>query len=236
MSGQTISDNAEWVRQRVGDQTIDPVAREEFQLVGYVTGQDTLFPHVKQLLAGESLIAEEGESGIDVRCRRYYRYLHTEPKQYDEPALRQRLDQVIVKTMRRLIDYAAGRQIVVPLSGGYDSRLIVTQLKRLGYDNILAFTYGVAGNKESRYSKQVADALGLKWHFVEYSSELWRGTWEAAEGRRYQSWASGWSSLAHWQDWLAQCNWHVSAPGNEAVAQRRLHSKRLVCLFFSQIN
>lgn len=198
-----LSDNAEWVRQQVGDDVTDPTAREEFQLVGYVTGQDTLFPHVKQLQAGQCLFATQGESGVDVRCYRYYRYLHTEPAEYDEQALLQQLDQVIVKTIRRLIDYAAGRQIVLPLSGGYDSRLIATQLKRLGYDKVLAFTYGVAGNKEAKYSKQVADALGFKWHFVEYSPELWHGTWEAAEGWEYQSWASGWSGIAHEQDWLA---------------------------------
>lgn len=198
-----LSDNAEWVRRQVGDEITDPVAREEFQLVGYVTGQDTLFPHVKQLLAGQCLIATQSENGINVCCYRYYRHMYTEPEEYDEQALLQRLDQVIVKVMRRLINYAAGRQIVVPLSGGYDSRLIASQLKRLGYDNVLTFTYGAAGNKEAKYSKQVADALGFKWHFVEYSHELWRSTQEAGEGLEYQRWASGWSSLAHEQDWLA---------------------------------
>ena len=198
-----LSDNAEWVRQQVRDETTDPIAREEFQLVGYVTGQDTLFPHVKQLLAGQYLIATQSESGVNVRCYRHYRYLHTEPVKYDEQALLQQLDQVMVKVIRRLINYADGRQIVLPLSGGYDSRLIATQLKRLGYDNVLAFTYGAAGNKEAKYSKQVADALGFKWHFVEYSPELWRSTWEAAEGWEYQSWASGWNGVAYDLDWPA---------------------------------
>jgi asparagine synthase (glutamine-hydrolysing) len=198
-----LSDNAEWVRQQVGDEVMDPVAREELQLVGYVTGQDTLFPHVKQLQAGECLIAEQSGGEVNVRCQRYCRYLHTEPRQYDEQALQQQFDHMVDKVIRRLIDYAAGRQIVVPLSGGYDSRLVVTKLKRLGYNNVLTFTYGVAGNKDSQYSKQVADTLGFKWHFVEYTPELWRNTWESPEGWRYQSWASGWGSLAHEQDWPA---------------------------------
>ena len=38
-----LSDDAEWIRQQVGDREMDPVAREEFQPVGYVTGADTLF-------------------------------------------------------------------------------------------------------------------------------------------------------------------------------------------------
>ena len=198
-----LSDAAEWVRQQVGDREMDPVAREEFQLAGYVTGADTLFPSVKQLQAGECLIARQTDAGPVVETHRYYRFLHQEPADSNEPALREELDRVTVRVMRRLIDNANGREIVIPLSGGYDSRLIATMLKRLGYDNVLTFTYGVPGNKESAYSKRVADALGLRWHFVEYSEALWREAWRTAERWEYQKWASGWTSIAHVQDWLA---------------------------------
>ena len=199
-----LADEAEWVRQQVGDQVMDPIAREEFQLAGYVTGADTLFPHVKQLQAGECLTATVGEGGIiRVETQRYYRFLHTEPARYDETALGAELERVAVASVQRLIDYANGRQILVPLSGGYDSRLIVTHLKRLGYDNVLTFTYGVPGNQESAYSKRVADALGLRWHFVEYSEALWREAWQTPERWAYQKWGSGWTSIAHVQDWLA---------------------------------
>lgn len=198
-----VSDEAEWVRQQVGDELMDDQARQEFQLTGYVTGSDTLFPNVKQLQAGECLMVTEQSHTPKIETRRYYRFLHTEPREYDEALLKEELDQVAVASIQRLIDYAGDRQIVVPLSGGYDSRLIVTLLKRLGYNNILTFTYGVPGNKESQYSKQVAEALGLRWHFVEYSNELWRNAWQSDERWQYQKWGSGWSSIAHVQDWLA---------------------------------
>ena len=198
-----ISDDAEWVRQQVGDYQMDPVAREEFQLAGYVTGAETLFPNVKQLQAGECLVASEDEEGVQVETQRYYRFLHTEPVRYDEPALREALDFAAEACIQRLIDYADGRQIVVPLSGGYDSRLIVSLLKRHGYENVLTFTYGLPGNKESIYSKLVADALGFRWHFVEYSDSLWREAWQTDERWDYQKSASGLSSIAHCQDWLA---------------------------------
>lgn len=198
-----LSDDAEWVREKVGNTTMDEIAKEEFQLTGYVAGQDTLYPDVKQLQAGEFLSINTSAETPQLKTERYYRFLHTEPENYDQQDLYKKLDAAALESIDNLIRYANGRQIVIPLSGGYDSRLIATLLKRRGYENILTFTYGVPGNKESAYSKKVADALGLKWHFVEYSNELWREAWQTGERLQYQKWASGWNSIAHVQDWLA---------------------------------
>lgn len=199
-----LSDEAEWVRKEVGDQELDPIAREEFQLTGYVTGNDTLYPYVKQLQAGELLAVQSMPEGyISLQQYRYYRFQHVEPEQYDENQLRSELNTAAVGAIQRLIDYAKGRQIVIPLSGGYDSRLIATLLCHLNYENILAFSYGKPGNKESTYSKRVADSLGIPWLFIEYNPQKWRKAWTGDERRTYQQWASGWSSLPHVQDWLA---------------------------------
>lgn len=198
-----LSDDAEWVREQVGNTTMDEVAKEEFQLTGYVTGQDTLYPDVKQLQAGEFLSINTSAETPQLKTERYYRFLHTEPESYDQQDLYKKLDAAALASIDNLIRYANGRQIVIPLSGGYDSRLIATLLKRRGYENILTFTYGVPGNKESAYSKKVADALSLKWHFVEYNNALWREAWQTEERLQYQKWASGWNSIAHVQDWLA---------------------------------
>lgn len=46
-----LSDDAEWIRKNVGDTELDPVARQEFLFTGYVTGKETIFPHVRQLQA-----------------------------------------------------------------------------------------------------------------------------------------------------------------------------------------
>jgi len=194
-----LSDCAEWVREMVKDISMDEQAKAEFQLTGYVTGSDTLYKNVKQLQAGECLSLINGK----LELSRYYRFLHIEPAQYNGQELLLNLDKVAKESIKRLIKYANGKQIVVPLSGGYDSRLIATLLKEIGYENILTFTYGVKGNKEAEYSKKVADALGLKWMFIEYTNELWSDSWHTAERKAYQVFGSGWSSIPHIQDWLA---------------------------------
>jgi len=198
-----LGDDAEWVRSQVGDKEMDPLAREEFLLAGYVTGQETLYPNVKQLQAGEYLEVNLAGEVVQLKMQRYYRFWHTEPVAYDESALRDELKEVTFNAIRRLVSYAAGRQIVIPLSGGYDSRLIAVMLKRMNYSNIICFTYGLPGNKEAEYSRRVAEALGLKWTFVEYSVALWKEQWVGSDANYYKKMSANHASLPHVQDWLA---------------------------------
>lgn len=199
-----LSNDAEWIRNNVGDTEMDPLARQEFLQTGYVTGSDTLLPNVKQLQAGECLLITKNQDKPQLQTHRYYRFLHTEPKEsVDQDYLFSELNAVCEKSIRRLIDYADGRQIVVPLSSGLDSRLIVTLLRRLGYENVLTFSYGTPENHESRVSKAVAESLNYPWEFIKYSNSLWRTWWLSQEMRSYEKYASQWTSLPVIQDWPA---------------------------------
>jgi len=198
-----LSDSAEWVRQKIGNQEMDPLAREEFLLTGYVTGPDTLFPDVKQLQAGEAIIVKDTEQGLSVIPVRYYRFIHEYEHNKSMEGLLEEYDQVILRVFKRLIQVADGRTIVVPLSGGYDSRLIVLMLKRLGYGNVVTFSYGRPGNKESEVSRKVAELLELRWEFVPYSNEEWYKWFKSEERLKFWQFASGLCSLGHIQDWPA---------------------------------
>lgn len=194
-----LCDEAGWVKEQVGDNTIEQVARDEFQLTGYVTGKDTLCPNVKQLQAGECLSIIDGKLSL----YRYYTFKHSEPKKYVENELVINLDKISKGSIARLIEYACGRQIVIPLSGGFDSRLIATLLKKTRYPNIICFTYGINGNKDAIYSKIVAEALELPWYFVEYTKQLWKEAYNTEEAKEYEKLAFNYVSLPHFQDWLA---------------------------------
>ena len=201
-----LGDDAEWVRQAAGDRVMDAVAQEEFRLAGYVTGADTLYPRVKQLQAGEFLhvsVMPGTEDKPLASTHRYYRFLHRRAAARTDEELSQEMNGIAAAAIDRLIQYAGGRQIVIPLSGGYDSRFIALMLANRKYPGVLTFTYGIKGNKESGYSRRVAEELGLPWHFVEYSEQEWCAAWHTEERRRFQRWASGWTSLPHVQDWIA---------------------------------
>lgn len=198
-----LSDDARWVRQQMQASTIDTDAAQEFKILGHVSGNDTLFSIVKQIQAGEFIHVRRTDGKINVTTHCYYQFTHIEPKQIDAAKLATKLNEVSLSVTRNLIHYAAGRQIVVPLSGGYDSRLICILLKECGYDNVVTFTYGRAGNKEAAYSKEVADKIGYPWVFVEYTDALWKQFWYGHKRWDFQLFSCGDSSLAHYQDVMA---------------------------------
>lgn len=194
-----LSDSAEWIRKELKIEEMDSLFKQEFLHTGFVTGSDTLYAEIKQLRAGESLKFENGK----LELIRHYEYVHHEPQVYSEELLSKELYNALKKSFNNLVNYANGRQIVIPLSGGYDSRLVAIMLKEIGYENIVTFTYGIKDNKEAQYSKIVADALGLDWFFVEYTPELWQKAWASSARYEYQVMASNGVSLPHVQDWLA---------------------------------
>jgi len=198
-----LSDNPYWVRNELGLKELDKISEQEFLLTGYVTGKDTLFTEIKQIQAGEYLIAEGKNSQIYIGTYRYYRYLHNNFFAESKEELFDKLDKVSESVIKRLINSVNGRTIVIPLSGGYDSRYIAAMLKKLNYKNVICFSYGRKGNCESEISKKVANKLDYKWYFIEYTKNKWRDWFNSNEGKKYLEYGNNLTSLAHLQDWPA---------------------------------
>lgn len=222
-----LSDDARRVRAFVSASQVDPDAVTEFLLAGYVTGSDTLYCNVKQVRPSQIIsIPSVGEG--ELTCGQYYRYVHDDSREESEPELRKAMAQLFERVFDRFLRSMQGRRIVVPLSGGLDSRLIVTALKQAGARDVVCFTYGAPGNRDSVISGEVARRLGYEWHFVPYSSERWRTWGHSDTGRAYLQDASGLCSLAHLQDWPAVMGLKaagvlqtgdVIAPGHTPIGQ-----------------
>jgi len=199
-----ISDDPWHIQEMLGDHIIDERSKREFILTGYVTDDRTLLPNIKQVRSGE-LIHFTRDDDKGVRLERGY-YQHYVPGHYFngdiETGLRE-LEDVLVNVFKRLIKQAQGRTIVVPLSGGYDSKLTVLMLKRLGYKDIITYSYGRPDNLESNISKSVANALGLRWEFVEYTNKRWSELYRSDDYQDYCRYGSGLASTPYIQDFPA---------------------------------
>jgi asparagine synthase (glutamine-hydrolysing) len=230
-----LSDDAHWVAGRLGAGEGHEPAATEFLLAGFVTGNDTLVPGVRQLAAGDVLRLAPGPGGMAAEVRRWWAYGGAGDPSVRREELEARFDAMMERIVGRLAEVAGGRPIVVPLSGGNDSRLLLTMLKRLKYPSLIAFTYGRPENHEAVVSRRVAEMLGVPWHFVPYDNASWRRWFQSEERGAYYRMADGLSSLPLLQDWPAVGELRrrgiapegsVFAPGLSADLQAGSRSKR----------
>jgi len=206
-----LSDDARWLREELGDRSRDPLAEAEFQLTGYVTGGETLYPDIRQLQAGELLAADGARDGFITD--RYYRYQPSGSASGNRESFLDRLDEVVTNAFERAIEVADGRQIVVPLSGGYDSRLVVLMLDKLGYDDVVAFSYGKSWGSEHTVSRRIAEEIGVRWEYVEYTNDRWHDWFHSEERERYYDFSFNHAALPGWVNLAWPAVWELVRSG-----------------------
>jgi len=200
-----ISDDPRWIEQELGTNGRDPISLCEIMQTGYVTGNRTLSTNVYQLQAGEFLTVSQNAGTPKLAVRRYFLLGEGQAcvEERELSVWAEHLDAVVRASCNSLMEYAAGRALVLPLSGGYDSRLLAVTLARAGYENLHAFSYGRPENRESAKSRAVAEWLGIRWHFIEYNERLWYSWFHSNERHNYFRFADGLGSVPHIQDWPA---------------------------------
>lgn len=192
-----ISPSARAIQELTTSPFAEGAALIEFMLAGYVTGRDTLLADIKQLQAGDLLLVPAKGDGLQLL--RYYRYL-PRPEERTAAEWIDDLAQTTEGIFKRMIESAQGRPLLVPLSGGLDSRLIVCMLRYLGYDNVRTFSYGLPNNHEAKIAAQVAETAGFPWEFVPTSHSGFREFFWSAERKDFWELADGFSSIPTMQD------------------------------------
>jgi asparagine synthase (glutamine-hydrolysing) len=162
--GLNVTDSAHTLKKSMNPDYIEENGAE-FLTTGFITGSGTLYAGIRQLQAGEYLIYDKKTGRLHSSF--YHRYLHGNFSLLPEDRLIGQLDEVMTQCIMRLRKTTGGKQIVVPLSGGLDSRIIVALLHRLGARDVVCYTYGKREDRDAAISRQVAEHLGYEWHFVE---------------------------------------------------------------------
>lgn len=199
--GVTIASSPEMIlrtNSEDGEFNIDRLSLLEYLSYGYVTSNRTLVEDIKGIQSGEVLtVSESGE--LSVISEYVYDSANIENSTLSEfTAELERVSEKIFTTLVRDLD---GRIPVVPLSGGYDSRFIVSMLKLYGLDNVVCLSYSIPGSFESRISKEVAEKLGYKWFFTEYNTKKWVETFQEEDFHDFLNYAHNYTSVSHIQEY-----------------------------------
>ncbi len=173
----------------------------EYLLTGYVTGAETLFPEIKQIQAGE--IVELPASTSEAKSKRYFRFTQKPDADLTSSELIQQLHETHLDIFEDLIESMNGRTAVIPLSGGFDSRLIACMLERLDYAPIQYFTYGSPGNWESKIAREITQHFNRNLIFIPYRKQTEYQSFQSEERKAYSLEYGNLSSHSHLQDFRA---------------------------------
>jgi asparagine synthase (glutamine-hydrolysing) len=197
--GWKVSDNWYTLIRHKKQVLLNYDAFGEFLSAGFVLSNETLEKEIEKTTAASVVILEK--SGIN-RSFIWSDFLPTEVFSGDFLKLQQGLLKEIEIVSRKLISSLEGRTAVVPLSGGYDSRLIACMLKKAGYQKVVCITYG-RPSYETEISEKVANALGYKWHFIDYSELDYHGYLDDEVFQDYYKYAGRGFSMPYLQEFFA---------------------------------
>ena len=159
-----ISDYWEAILDLTKDFDFNKAAIDEFETAGFVLSNETLDKNIYKTNANQILKI----SNLEQKATQYKNFITDSffEKSFEDLALDS--EKVLMQVGERLVSFLDGRTAVVPLSGGYDSRLIVSLLKKMNYEKVICFTYG-KNNPEVPISKKVAEELNYDWYFIDFT-------------------------------------------------------------------
>ena len=200
-TGSIVDDQAGRLAARLslGAADADPGSGLALGMAGYTIDIATLFPAVNQLGPGEFVLFRDGAPSARHRYYTYQPWRANKPA-YDPVRSERNLAELTLALIDEIMRGLDGRMLVVPLSAGRDSRLIVSAARHLGYDNVRTFAYGKPGNHEALTSKAIAERLGYDWRFVPVSPAFMRKHYASADWRNYNRFADSLQSVPFVQD------------------------------------
>ena len=195
-----FSDDIFYLKNLFKIDDFDALSEIEFKASNYTHGKKTLLKNVFQIQPSEYLLVE---NDVIVESDFFYSYaIHKEsPDSYVD--LKNKAVIAFENSFKRFVDSLDHKTAVIPLSGGYDSRLIAVMLKKHHYKNVVCFTYGNKNSFEIENSKKAAKALGFQWFFIEYNSKLIEGYIHTDEFKEYAHFAGKLSSMPYLQEFFA---------------------------------
>ncbi|WP_138007350.1 asparagine synthase-related protein [Halalkalirubrum salinum] len=188
-----VSDDCSWIIDQIPKTTWSEISRIEYKTSRFVTGSHTLYKEINQIQSGEIVVFDKSKNEFSF----YQHHVHTVTKpEYGYEELAKEFDRVLKSVFNRIVEIANDRPIVLPLSGGYDSRLIALMLKRVGYENVITYTINTGG-KNTDIAKRIAENLGFPWYSAKLTHSDWQEFYESDVWNNYFNRAAYIGSLPH---------------------------------------
>jgi asparagine synthase (glutamine-hydrolysing) len=143
------------------DRELDWDAAADYFNYGYILGDKTMFKRVRLLKGGHTVQIKNGKACFN----RYWDYRFGELSRQSLPELIEEVDSIYKDVIRR--QTVGAKNVVIPLSGGLDSRFITGHAVAAGIEPH-SFTHGRRGCSDHKIALDVVKTLNIKnYRFVE---------------------------------------------------------------------
>ncbi|MCH7972657.1 MAG: hypothetical protein IH949_01985 [Bacteroidetes bacterium] len=193
-----ISNSANELQRTLELYDVNEQALLAFRMAGYTLAGSTLYKNLNQLQAGEYLVYFKKNDKI--KTKRYFRYLTKKENAQEETDNYESYEDILYRVFTRLIESLRGRPAFLPLSGGLDSKLILSMLHNLGYKDIVTYSYGIKGLWDVERAKSAAEFFNIKWIYTEFKPSETRRIFNSQIRKDFYNFASGLNSIPHVAD------------------------------------
>lgn len=192
-----ITDQSRVIMDAIPEFKPNETAILTYLTVGYLHGNHTFLNNCNIVSAGTYVVLNEKAIVYD-----YHKHIYEKVNLTDDEIMKGCVESM-ENSIKRMLLSIGDRPIWLPLSGGYDSRLLACLFKKLKVENVKCFTYGIPESYEVKISEQVAKTLGFPWYYVEYTKEKFLSIAESPMDDDYIFWAMNLNTTSHYQDFIA---------------------------------
>ncbi|GHU70066.1 asparagine synthase [Bacteroidia bacterium] len=196
-----LTDNPDELAKENIPMVLDEESAVLVRYSGFVTGNKTLLKDVFQLIAGQSLCYEDNQ----IKTQFHTEFLTNTFSTQTREELKAELKTVLDHVGQRMVEVLAGRPVAIPLSGGYDSRLMAYLLRKNNYPNVLCYTFGKNNNIELNNARRTAERLHYPFLTINYEKYKDKKLNQDLLFQEYVDFASNYSCTFSEQDYYALC-------------------------------
>ncbi len=195
-TGFMISDDPNVLLKKLPNPEIEPFSTDYFLMFGVTPQNKTLFRQINQIKPGEILI----QTGKGIKPVSFFDPVTNSRSQ---KVTEEKLGNSIFSLFEKYFNFLRNKPVLLPLTSGYDSRLLACLLKGFGHKNVLCATWGRQNNVEVATAQKVAEQLGYPYKFIEYNADLISDFATKNKFPKYADYAGHLSSMPFLQDYFA---------------------------------
>ena len=158
-----VSDHINFFKKKINNKSLIQI-----KYAGYTIYNNTVYKNVFGLRPLEYI----SKNKKIYKQRIFKKFDFSYKKKNNKNLIVSKLTKIFIKIFKEIKNKSKNRKIFVPLSAGYDSRVIISMLFEVGCKNVETFTYGRKNVRDFAIARQISEKLGVVNHPIYITHQM----------------------------------------------------------------